>query len=325
MKLSRREFIKTTSATTSGVVILPDVFAATLLPKVQSEPVCVFTKCLQFLDYNAVGETLAKAGADGAELAVRDGGQVLPANVAADLPKAVKALQKSGISVPMMVSGITSADDPLTEKVLGTAAELGIRYYRMGYLNYNKDLSIPANLDIHKKTIEKLEKVNRKFNIHGGYQNHSGTNVGGPVWDLYWLLKDSDPAYIGVQYDIRHAVAEGGVAWPLGMKLLAPWIKTTAIKDFYWKKEKARWILENVPLGEGMVDFNAYFTEYFRLGLKGPVSIHLEYELGGAESGKTNPTMGLDQILNYMKNDLVWFRKKRDEQELLAKPVKQRK
>ena len=310
MKNSRREFIKTTSATIAGSLIGPQIFADVMAQKSVASPICVFTKCLQFLDYDRVGETLAKAGFDGADLAVRKGGQVLPENVKVDLPKAVKALKKSGISAPMMVTGIINADDPDTEKVLGTASELGFTNYRMGYLPYDPLKSVPENLDIHKKAIEKLEKVNRKFGIHGGYQNHSGTNVGGPVWDLYWVLKDCDPNYIGVQYDIRHAVVEGAVAWPLGMKLLAPWTKTTAIKDFVWKKENGRWIIYNVPLGEGMVNFNAYMKEYIKLGISGPVSIHYEYDLGGAELGKTNPTMGLDKILAYLKQDITWLRNK---------------
>lgn len=309
-KLSRCKFIKVTSATAAGVVIFPEIFAGNEGPAVKAVPICVFTKCLQFLDYDSVGVTLAAAGFDGADLAVREGGQVLPEKVNTDLPKAVKALQKSGISIPMMVTGIVNPEDQYTAKILGTASDLGIRFYRMGYFNYDPAKSVPENLDTHKKTIEKLEKINRKFNIHGGYQNHAGTGVGAPVWDLYWLLKDSDPSYIGVQYDIRHAVAEGGESWSLGMKLLAPWIKTTAIKDFYWKKENRKWILENVPLGEGMVDFNSYLKEYVRRGIAGPVSIHLEYDLGGAESGKTNPTMGLDKISIFLKNDNKWFRAK---------------
>lgn len=313
MKNSRREFIKTTTATIAGSIICPQIFANVTVPKVVAGPICVFTKCLQFLDYHRLGETLALVGFDGADLAVRPGGQVLPENVKVDLPRAIRALQKSGISVPMMVTGIINPDDPETEKVLGTASELGIKNYRMGYLNYDTLKSIPENLDLHKKAIEKLGKINRKFSIHGGYQNHSGTNVGGPVWDLYWLLKDSDPDYIGVQYDIRHAVVEGGVAWPLGMKLLAPWIKTTAIKDFFWQKENGGWILVNVPLGEGMVDFDAYLKEYIRLGISGPVSVHYEYDLGGAESGKTNPKMGLDDILVYLKKDFNWLKKKLQE------------
>ncbi len=310
MKSSRREFIKTTSATIAGAVISPQIFANSIQSSTGSTPFCVFTKCLQFLDFDRLGETLAKAGFDGAELAVRPGGQVLPGNVKVDLPKAVKALKKSGITVPMMVTAITDAEDPATETILATASGLGLTNYRLGYFDYDRTKSVPENLDHYKKVMEKLEKINRKYKINGGYQNHSGTRVGGPVWDLYWLLKDSDPAFIGVQYDIRHAVVEGAESWPLGMKLLSPWIKTTAIKDFYWKKENGRWSLENVPLGEGMVNFDNYLKEYIRLGISGPVSIHYEYDLGGAELGKTNPKMSLAEISVHLKDDLAWLRKK---------------
>ena len=313
MTQNRRDFIKTTSAVTAGVAFIPEIFVQAAIVKKKADPICIFTKCLQFLDYNAVGETLANAGFDGAELSVRKDGQVLPENVIVDLPKAIKAIQKSGISVPMMVTDVTNADDPMTEKILGTAAEFGIRQYRMGYLNYDKNLSIAENLNICKKAFENLEKVNRKFGIHGVYQNHSGTRIGGPVWDLYWLIKDCDPTYMGVQFDIRHAVVEGGFSWPIGMKLLSPWIKSTPIKDFYWKKENDKWKILNVPLGEGMVDFDQFLNEYSMLGLSGPFTIHLEYDLGGAELGKPNPKMSHEQILNYMKADLNWFKKQLSE------------
>jgi L-ribulose-5-phosphate 3-epimerase len=310
MKNSRRKFIQVTSSAVAGAILSPNLIPAPLIQATGATPFCVFTKCLQFLNFDRLGETLAQAGFDGAELAVRPGGQVLPENVKTDLPKAVSALKKSGITAPMMVTAITNPDDPLTESVLATASGLGMKNYRLGYLELDPAKSIPENLDLHKKTIEKLEKVNRKYKIHGGYQNHSGTRVGGPVWDLYWLLKDSDPAYIGVQYDIRHAVVEGAESWPLGMKLLAPWIKTTAIKDFYWKKENGKWILLNVPLGEGMVNFDAYLKQYIKLGISGPVTVHYEYDLGGAELGRLDPKMSLADISVHLKNDLAWIRKK---------------
>jgi sugar phosphate isomerase/epimerase len=194
--------------------------------------------------------------------------------------------------------------------ILGTAAELGIRNYRTGYLNYDASKPVGENLEQHKRTIEKLEKINRKYNIHGGYQNHSGDRIGGPVWDLYWLLKESDPSYIGIQYDIRHAFVEGAFSWPIGFKLLSPWIKTTAVKDFLWNKVNGRWVLKNVPLGEGMVNFDAYFKEYVKNGIKGPVTIHYEYDLGGAEAGKAKPAMELGDITGFLKRDLNWLKKK---------------
>lgn len=310
---SRRDFIITTSAATTGVVINPQIIAGKDIPDAKTYPICVFTKCLQFLDYDRLGETLAKVGFKNAELSVRKGGQVLPQNVKTDLPKAIKALQKSGISVPMMVTDIIDANNPETDLVLKTASELGIKNYRMGYICYNPKISVPENLDINKVTFENLENANRKYDIIGAYQNHSGTNIGGPVWDLYLLLKDRNPQFIGCQYDIRHAVCEGGVSWPLGMKLLSPWIKTIAIKDFYWKKGNSKWEITNVPLGEGMVDFDAYFKQYNSLGISVPVSIHYEYDLGGAQSGSKNPTMSLEKISEFMKNDLNWLKNKLNE------------
>ena len=311
MKSSRRSFLRTTSAGLAAAVVSPKLFAGSPLQASGKTPLCVFTKCLQFLTFDGVGETLGQVGFDGADLAVRRGGQVEPQSVKADLPKAVKTLKKYGVSVPMMVTDITDPANPYTEDVIATAADQGLTHYRLGYFSYDPAKSVPQNLDQHKKAIAGLEKINRKYKIRGGYQNHSGTRVGGPVWDLYEILKDSDPAYIGVQYDIRHAIVEGAFAWPVVMKLLAPWISSTCIKDFYWKKDaKGRWITENSPLGVGMVNFDAYFKEYIKYGISGPVSIHYEYDLGGAESGRKETKMSLADIKVLLKNDLEWLRKK---------------
>src|SRR5512133_303180 len=94
---TRRDFIITTSAATAGAVINPQIIAGKAIPDAKIFPICVFTKCLQFLDYDRLGETLAKVGFKNAELSVRKGGHVLPQNVKTDLPKAIKALQKSGV------------------------------------------------------------------------------------------------------------------------------------------------------------------------------------------------------------------------------------
>jgi len=308
---TRREFIKTVSVTVAGAVICPQLYANTGILRTKPEPICAFTKSLQFLDYDRLGEILALIGFNGADLTVRNNGHVLPEKVKEDLPRAVKALLKSGISVPMIATRIHNPDDPQTEQILGTASELGIRFYRIGPLKYNNDKSITENLDGYKKIFERLEKINQKYNIHGCYQNHPGEDrVGAPVWDLYWLLKDCNPLYMGVQYDIGQAVMEGGDSWPLAMKLVSPWIKTTIIKDFYWKKINGTWKQEYTQLGNGMVDFDKYLKEYTELGLSGPISIHYEYDLGGAENSVKDPTMSLDEILGYLRNDLNWFRNK---------------
>ena len=97
------------------------------------------------------------------------------------------------------------------------------------------------------------------------------------MWDLYELLRDIDPRWLGVQFDIRHAVAEAGQSWPLTLRLLAPWIKCTDLKDFRWEQSPGKAVIDNVPIGRGIVPFDAYFKLVRELKLTGPMSVHLEY------------------------------------------------
>ncbi len=240
----------------------------------------MFSKHLQFLDYHETAETMKEAGLDGADLTVRPGGHVLPENIEADLPKAVNAFDKAGMKIGMMTTRITDPDDSYTKPILKTAADAGIKYYRMGYLRYDEDLGIEQSIHKHQKQVSELAEMNSKYGIHGAYQNHSGRRIGGPVWDVWMLIKDLNPEWIGCQYDIRHAVVEGGYSWPLAIKLLEKHIKTVVIKDFKWIKTQDRgWRAVSVPLGEGMVDFDEYFTLLKQLNIQAPVSLHFEYPL----------------------------------------------
>jgi L-ribulose-5-phosphate 3-epimerase len=308
MKIDRRKFVKLGSASVAGISIVPGM----AMPSLGSEPypICIFSKCLQFLAYHELGEVVAELGFDGVDLTVRPGGHVLPENVKKDLPKAVKALRRTGSEVPMITTKINDADDPLSEQILGVAADSGIPYYRMGNYNFDHKLSVFENLDIYRRELEKLEKLNRKYNIRGGYQNHSGPwgMVGGAVWDLHYMLKDLNPEYIGIQYDIAHATAEGGFSWEVVLEVIAPWINSLAIKDFVWEKRENRWRTKWVPLGEGMVNFEKYLTAIDSIISSVPITLHYEYSLGGAELGNKNPTMAPEKIYKLLDQDLHYFK-----------------
>jgi sugar phosphate isomerase/epimerase len=317
-KNTRRSFIKKTLAASGALALKGPLLASDFLATTNTQrPIHAFTKCLQFLSYEEMAALLAKLGFDGADLTVRPGGQILPENVKRDLPKAHNLLRKSGIACDMIATHLNDPDQTDLRPILKTMASLEIRHYRMGYLAYDNRKTMPENLDKYKRTFEKLEKINRVYGVTANYQNHVGTNVGGPVWDLYTLLKDCDPRYIGVQYDIRHATVEGSLSWPTGMKLLTPWINTTVIKDFFWNKNsEGKWVVKNVPVGEGMVDFDKYFEMYKALKISGPISIHYEYDLGGAEHGNNETTMPMDKIESYLSQDLTFLRKKLQEYKL---------
>lgn len=304
--IPRRRFIKV-SALATGAVGLANISLANVIPAGETKrKIAVFTKCLQFMEMGPMGELLAGLGFDGSDMPVRPGGQVLPESVATDLPKAYKALQKSGVGIPMITTAITNPDAPETHQILKTAANLGIKHYRMGWMNYDNSKSITDNLETFKRVFEAFDKLHRKYGIRGEYQNHSGRSLGSTVWDLHHVIKDLDPEFTGVQYDVRHATVEGGNSWPLGMQLVAPWIGTTDIKDFIWEKnQRGEWRVKSVPLGEGMVDFETYFTEFKKLNNSAPISIHYEYDLGGAENGSKNPHMPLPEIKKWLAKDLA--------------------
>jgi L-ribulose-5-phosphate 3-epimerase len=274
--MNRREYIHALVATgAAGGALAPHVRAGGAGWQFNC-----FTKPLQWLDYREAAEMLKAAGYDGADLTVRPGGHVEPERVEEDLPKAVEAFEAVGLKIPMMVSAVTRADDPLQEKTLRVAKKLGVKLYRMGYLKYDAKAGVEQSIDNLRPQVRELADLNREIGITGAYQNHAGTNIGGPVWDLRRLLKGIDPQHLGIQYDIKHATAEGGNSWSLGLKLVAEHINCLALKDFLWQKESSgKWRNNPVPMGTGMVDYASYFNEIKKLGIHVPITIHVEYKM----------------------------------------------
>jgi sugar phosphate isomerase/epimerase len=250
---------------------------------------------------------IAEAGFRAVDLTVRPGGHVLPERVEDDLPRAVETLRRAGLTVPMMTTAITDARDPLTRRVLETAKKVGVSHYRMGYWTYPTGVSPLQALRDLKPRVAELASLNREVGIRGGYQNHAGTRVGGSVWDLGILLEGTKPDGLGVQYDIRHAVAEGGESWPVALRMIAPHIDTIAVKDFHWaRREDGRWAVRDVPLGEGMVSFTTYLRQLLARGPLLPTTVHFEYpplEMdGGGGAGRRR------QTVEGMRRDLTRFR-----------------
>jgi sugar phosphate isomerase/epimerase len=210
---------------------------------------------------------------------VRPGGRAEPREVESALPKFIEKAQKHDLTTDMIVTGIVTASDPFTERILRAASSSGIKYYRLGWLDYDKKAGIPDTLKKYKRDFSDLVKLNMKYKIHGGYQNHSGEKVGSPVWDLNELLGSFPPEYLGSQYDVRHAMVEGADSWVLGMRLISSHIKTLAIKDFTWKLTGNKPEPVSVPLGEGMVDWERYFGMIKELNIIAPLTLHIEYPL----------------------------------------------
>ncbi len=262
----------------------------------------VFTKPLQWLDPERLARVVSESGFDGVDLSVRPGGHVEPASVDTDLPRVVETLAAKGVSCPTIVTGITAVTEE-SEAVVKAAASCGVEAYRMGYLDYGT--SVDESLVSHRATFEQLAELNTRHGIHGAYQNHAGTRVGSPVWDLYPLLDGLPPDAIGFQYDVRHAVIESGSGWELGMRRLAKWIRTIVAKDGYWvRTEDGRFEAVSCPVGTGMVDWDRFNKLLPETDWNGIVSVHFEFPLFPEDPASLTETERTQKTIDAMRAEL---------------------
>ena len=309
MKSTRRKFVKQALATSVLPLIPNAIKAFDFSEETQKLDIHIFSKHLQFLDYRKAASMAAEMGFAGLDLTVRPKGHVLPGNVGVDLPNAIAEIKAGGSKCELITTSINSIDHENDSEIIETAGKLGIKYYRTNWFKYDPNLSIPDSMKYYQKVVKKLAAFNKKHNIVGCYQNHAGTKLGASYWEIEQLLKKADTNYFGTQYDIRHAVAEGGHSWVNGLNLLKDDIKVIVLKDFKWGKVDGKWKVINVPIGEGMVDFTKYFRLLKQYKINAPVSLHVEYPIGGAEKGKYEITIDPKIVYDAMMKDLKALQK----------------
>ncbi|MEO8370790.1 MAG: TIM barrel protein [Candidatus Solibacter sp.] len=269
--------------------------------------VAIFSKHLQFVEGEALAATAAGLGFDGIDITLRAKGHIEPATVARDLPPLVAAIRKNGLEVPMVTTEIADADTPFTEDVLKACSSSGIHYYRFGAYKWDAAKPYEAQLEVMKPKLAKLAALNAKYQMCAIYHTHSGVGlVGANIWDLWHLMRDLDPKSMGINYDVGHATIEGGLGgWINSFKIAGSHLRGIAVKDFAWAKDaKGVWQAQWKPIGEGMVKLPQFFDMVAQSAFDGPLQIHYEYSLGGADKGNKTLTLPKEEVLAAMKRDL---------------------
>jgi len=319
--MKRREFLKYALAAGAAAPFFGNVWQAvaqgekqkSVAEKPASGPwgaVCLFSKPIDACTSEELVEIPARAGYNGIDLTFRKRGHIEPAAGSAALAAFVRIAEKAGLAVPMAATDIVSADDPQTEMIVKAMADNGIKNYRFGIFNYDKKRSIPENLDFFREQIEKLSELNERFGIRGELQNHAGAHFGSAVWDGYIVFKGIDNRYAGIQYDIRHAMAEGMQSWDPSLRAICDRIGTICIKDFIWnKRPDGSFVPLTVPLGEGIVDFGRYFRVLDEFGIRCPISVHVEYPMLTAEEEKLTRKRQIDRNVAVLARDLEVLKK----------------
>jgi sugar phosphate isomerase/epimerase len=278
--VNRRRFLETLTAAATVAAVSPRPLASSEEPGFRGT-LCFFSKHLPAMDAHRLGRAVKSLGFGGVDLTVRPGGHIDPKRVAQDLPPFVEGIRQAGLSVPMITTELVSESDPAARPTLETAAALRIPYFKPGYYYY-------AFVDARKEVeaagaqLRGLAALSARNGVRLGFHNHAGY-IGGGIWDIASVIDTLDPKTAGYYFDVRHAVVEGGDGgWRSAFNVAAPRLSMIALKDFFWERTASGWRQQNCPMGDGMVNWKAFFGMLAKAGFHGPASLHQEYQVPGA-------------------------------------------
>jgi len=250
-------------------------------PKPRTTPaVCLYSQVLIKVPYDELGQVVRSLGADGCDLTVMPGGHVAPEQSAVDLMRAIEAVTGVGLDVPVITTAYTSFAEPTIRNVAAIAGEMGVPIFRAGQWKYPPGADIEGRLQEVQRDIAGLASLARAVNMTLAIRNVAGENVGAAIWDTNMLIRGLDPRTVGYDFDIGHAVEEGGVGgWSVALRLALPRIKMVTARDFVWAKDSSgAWKPAPCPLGEGMVDWPKLFAALAKIRFTGPISLPVDHQ-----------------------------------------------
>lgn len=203
------------------------------------------------VEYPDLGPILNGLGFDGCDLSVQPDGTVKPAMTAVDMVRAVESLTGDGIEVPVITTSFLSVGEPYARNVLAVAGGSGVPFFRTGYSRF------PA-----ARLIERRNEIQAL----AAYGRAAGMVMGVPYRAAQALIGDLDPQWAGWDYDTA-------LALPGSLEAALPRLRMLVLRDIRREKEQT----VPCPLGEGIVDWPAFFTGLAKARFSGPLTVLFEY------------------------------------------------
>jgi L-ribulose-5-phosphate 3-epimerase len=244
--------------------------------------ICAYSQNLIKVPYSQLGLIAQQIGYDGVDLTVMDNGHVDPHITNVDLVRAFESVRGANLEVPMIATTITSLSDQTAYPILAITGHTQVHLYRLGFWPYatrpNAPIDVPRRLAEVRNDLINLVGLGRNYQMIAMFPNRAGGYVGGALWDAQTILGDLDPQWIGYYFDPSQATAEGAVSgWEIALRLALPRLKAVAVQDFTWAKSGTGMKMQMCPIGEGIVDWQAFFRILAEARFTGPISIHQEY------------------------------------------------
>ena len=219
-----------------------------------------------------LGHFVRDLGFDGVELPVRPGFQVEPAQVARDLPRAVRQLAASDVRV-------TSIATTPTEAAIATCAELNIPIIRtMAPIGDDGYLASEATLQQEYAALLPLLQVH---NVKLGVQNHYGRYVCNAM-GLRHLIERFDPGSIGAVWDAAHTALQGEEP-ELAIEIVWSHLCMVNLKNAFWHRvtgpeaEDVQWSPYWTSGRQGLASWPRVASALHRRNYAGVICLTAEY------------------------------------------------
>jgi L-ribulose-5-phosphate 3-epimerase len=243
--------------------------------------ICAFSQNLIKVPYPELGMIAQQIGYDGVDVTVMEGGHVNPRITNVDLVRAFESVRGAGLEVPMITTTITTINEQTAYPILAITGHTQVHLYRLGFWPYagpngvalNQGIDIPRRLAQVRSDLTALLALGRNYQMTAMFPNRAGGYVGEAVWDAQAIIGDMDPQWIGYYFDPSQITGD----WEIALRLALPRLKAVALQDYTLVKDGSAWKMQMCPMGEGMVDFPAFFRILAEARYTGPISIHQEY------------------------------------------------
>lgn len=221
----------------------------------------------------ALGAFVKGLGFDGVELPVRPGYQVVPENVARDLPKAAKTLAAEGVKI-LSVAG------PTDEPTIAACAEAGVPIIRV-CVNIPPGRSYLDHIAAVQAEYDQLLPLLDKYGVTIGVQNHNGRSIANAV-GMRHLIERYAPAQVGAVYDPAHCGLDGEIP-ELALDIVWSHLRMVNLKNAYWLRtngpeaEAAQHRVWWTSGSQGLTSWPKVVGELRKRGYRGTVCLPAEY------------------------------------------------
>ncbi|MFD3311862.1 sugar phosphate isomerase/epimerase family protein [Streptomyces sp. NPDC058694] len=239
--------------------------------------VLVLTKPFGDLPPEELADQLAVAGADGADLLVREGQTVTP-RTSWRIAETARAVRANGLETGLVSTDLTSADSE-SERVIGHCAEAGVSLMRVGFYRYEAGLDYTARLDRARRDLAGLAELAARHGVRLVLALHHGT-LHPSAAHASRLLDGRDDVL--VHPDPGNQAKEGSEDWRLTLDVLGGLdrVGCVGVKNAVWEPGAApgSWNCRWQPLADGgVVPWGTILPGLTELGYSGPYSLHVHY------------------------------------------------